>query len=235
MSSKGRRRWQWLVYVYHPIVTKLSISFLMLGLLLLLALNPSGRAALNEIHTVFVSDLGLALLFLALLFGLSTLSPFFPEFLVTVMAGFLLGVLPGGLFAVLAITLAASANFFIARRAGEGVIRLHFDLHTRRELHWTATRVTRLMVFLTWLLPSINFDLIAYAGGLSPMPYRTFLALTLTGNVLSSLALSFLGDALHGDAAAVVVVTLLLYTLVGALLYAKELPARIAGAPNANS
>jgi uncharacterized membrane protein YdjX (TVP38/TMEM64 family) len=231
VSRSGGHARRLLVYVYHPIVTKLSISFLMLGLLLLLALRPEGRTALNDIHAVLASDLALALPFLALLFGLGTLSPFFPEFLVTVMAGFLLGVLPGGLFAVVAITLAASANFFIARRAGERVIRRHFDLHTRRELRWTATRVSRVMVFLTWLLPSINFDLISYAGGLSSMPYRIFLALTVCGNVLSALVLSFLGNALHGNAAAIAVITLLLYTLVGTLLYVRELPARIAGTP----
>jgi uncharacterized membrane protein YdjX (TVP38/TMEM64 family) len=67
---------------------------------------------------------------LAILFGVSTLSPFFPEFLLTVASGFVLGVWQGGMFAVAAITLAASANFFIARRQGQRVIQSLFDLHS---------------------------------------------------------------------------------------------------------
>ena len=61
---------------------------------------------------------------------------------------------------------------------------------------------------------------ISYAGGLSRMPYRTFLALTLAGNLLSGVVLAFLGAALRTDEAVTVVVTLLLYTLIGTGLYA---------------
>lgn len=217
---------QILVYVYHPIVTKLSISFIALGLLLLIAVRPEGRLALDGMHSALGANAIPALLLLLLLFGVSTLSPFFPEFLVTVASGFVLGVLTGSLFAIGAIVAAASVNFFIARLEGERVIRRHFDLHSQREIRWTTTRVTRTMVFLTWLLPSINFDLISYAGGLSAMRYSTFLALTVGGNVLSSLALAFLGSALRSDAAVAVVVSLMLYTLAGTILYARELPAR---------
>jgi uncharacterized membrane protein YdjX (TVP38/TMEM64 family) len=41
------------------------------------------------------------------------------------------------------------------------------------------------MVFLTWLLPSINLDRISYAAGLSPMPYPVFVGLTVSGSLLS--------------------------------------------------
>ena len=80
------------------------------------------------------------------------------------------------------------------------------------------------MVFLTWLLPSINFDLISYAAGMSRMRYRVFLALTVTGTVMSSVILAFLGDSLHSGPAFTVVVILMVYTVVGIALYAKELP-----------
>ncbi len=215
---------RYLVYAYHPIVTKLSVTVVMLGLLLLLVSDPLGRTALLDIHAALSARLPITILLLAMLFGISTLSPFFPEFLVTVAAGFILGALPGSIFSVAAIALAASVNFFIARWQGGAVIQLIFDLHSVREIRWTAARITRLMVFLTWLLPSINFDLISYAAGLSAMRYRTFLGLTLAGNLLSSALLAFLGESLRSNQATLVVVTLLIYTLVGALLYIKELP-----------
>lgn len=223
--SAGRRLTQrYFVLVYHPIVTKLSVSFATLGLLIVLASDPQGRLALTGIHAALSAHLVITVILLALLFGISTLSPFFPEFLVTVAAGFILGLFPGSIFAIAAITLAASGNFFIARWQGRRLIQLIFDLHSVREIRWTAARITPMMVFLTWLLPSINFDLISYAGGLSAMRYRVFLCLTVAGNLLSGAVLAFLGQALRSDQATIVAATLLLYTLIGTILYVKELP-----------
>ena len=99
--------------------------------------------------------------------------------MVTVTAGFILGAVAGSCFAIVAITLAASGNFLIARHYGRRVIHFIFDVHSAREVRWTASRISPVMVFFIWLLPSINFDLVSYAGGLSKMPYRTFVALTI--------------------------------------------------------
>ena len=85
------------------------------------------------------------------------------------------------------------------------------------------------MVFLTWLLPSINFDLISYAAGRSKMKYHRFLALATTGTALSSVILAFLGDSLRSGEAVTVVATLMVYTIVGVGLYAKELPPWFSG------
>jgi uncharacterized membrane protein YdjX (TVP38/TMEM64 family) len=214
-------------YIYHPIVIKLLITFADLGLLLIVVSHAAGRDALAGIHTSLVSAAWLSAALLAVLFALSTLSPFFPEFLVTVGSGFLLGTLAGSAFAVVTITVCASGNFFIARRYGQGIINRLFDSHSRAEIRWTAARVTPAMIFLTWALPSINFDLISYAGGLSRMTYRDFLVLTALGNLVSSVLLAFLGESLRTDRSLVAVVILLVYTLIGTVLYLKELPPRL--------
>jgi uncharacterized membrane protein YdjX (TVP38/TMEM64 family) len=104
------------------------------------------------------------------------------------------------------------------------VIHFIFDVHSAREVRWTATRISPLMVFLIWLLPSINFDLVSYAGGLSKMPYRTFVLLTMVGTSLSSVVLSFLGSSLRSGSAVQGVATLFAYTLIGVTLYVRELP-----------
>jgi uncharacterized membrane protein YdjX (TVP38/TMEM64 family) len=218
--SAIRRRY----IIYHPIVTKLLVAMAALGLLMLIASNEEGKQALNGIHVALRDHLVWAAVLLAALFLISTLSPFFPEFMLSVAAGFIFGVAFGSAFAVAAITVAASANFAIARRDGKRVIGLIFDPQSAREIDWTATRITPVMVFLTWLLPSINFDLISYASGMSHMRYRTFLALTVTGTVMSSVILAFLGDRLHSGPAVTVVAVLIVYTLVGMGLYAKDLP-----------
>lgn len=220
-----------LLYVYHPIVTKLLITFVVLGLLLITVIQPGGRVGLIDLRTALDDALWPSMALLTLLFALSTLSVFFPEFLVTVAAGFLLGTAPGGLFSVVVITVCASGNFWIARRHQTRVIHLLFDSHSRAEIRWTATRITRLMVFFTWVLPSINFDLISYAAGLSKMSYRTFLLISLAGNLISGLLLAFLGAGLRSDASIAAVITLFAYTLVGTILYMKELPPRLLAGP----
>jgi uncharacterized membrane protein YdjX (TVP38/TMEM64 family) len=222
-----------LLYIYHPIVTKLFVSFVMLGLLLLVVVQPEGRTALLDVRAALDDEVVLSIVLLTILFALSTLSVYFPEFLVTVAAGFLLGVVPGTVFSVIAITACASVNFWIARRYGNHVIHLLFDSHSRAEIRWTATRITPMMVFLTWVLPSINFDLISYAAGISAMSYGAFLALSITGNLISSLILAFLGAALRTDASIAAVLTLVAYTVVGTVLYAKELPGRFLATPEA--
>jgi uncharacterized membrane protein YdjX (TVP38/TMEM64 family) len=209
---------------YHPVVTKLSVSMVALGLLMLIVVDRQGREALVGLHLVLSREFIWSILLLAALFLVSTLSPFFPEFMITVASGFVFGVVDGSIFATVAITLAASANFVIARRHGRHVLQLIFDLHSVRELRWIAGRIDPLMVFLTWLLPSINFDLISYAAGLSAMRYPVFLALTIVGTVLSSVILSFLGASLRSDQAITVVATLMIYTIAGLVLYVKELP-----------
>lgn len=229
VSRRGLARH--LVYIYHPVVAKLLTSLTSLGLLLVIVSQTQGRLALVGIHNTLSATLVPSVLLLAILFALSTLLPFFPEYLVTVMAGFVFGTLDGGIFSITAITLAASGNFQIARRYGQRVIHLIFDLHSRREIVWTAGRIGGRMVFLTWLLPSINFDLISYAGGLSAMPYGLFLALTIAGNLLSGLLLAFLGSGLHTNSAVAAILILLGYTLIGAVLYMKELPPRFATPP----
>jgi uncharacterized membrane protein YdjX (TVP38/TMEM64 family) len=229
MSSTGKRTaalGRSLLYIYHPVVTKLLITFVMLGLLLLIVLQPIGRVGLINVSTALEALLWPSIILLTLLFALSTLSVFFPEFLVTVAAGFLLGTLTGSLFSVITLTACASGNFWISRRHENRVIHLLFDSHSRAEIRWTATRISRVMVFFTWVLPSINFDLISYAAGLSTMRYRTFLLISIAGNAISSLMLAFLGSALRSNAAILAVATLFGYTLVGTVLYLKELPPR---------
>ena len=211
-------------YVYHPIVAKLSISLAGLGLLLVVASQREGRTSLVGIHNVLSDHLILSMFLLAFLFATSTISPFFPEYMVTVTAGFILGTVAGSCFAIVAITLAASGNFLIARHYGRRVVHFIFDAHSAREVRWTASRISPVMVFFIWLLPSINFDLVSYAGGLSKMPYRTFVALTIVGTSLSSVILSFLGASLRSDSAAKGVATLFVYTLIGIALYVRELP-----------
>lgn len=201
----------------------------LLGLLMIVVSSDGGKQALDGIQVALHNHLLWAALLLGVLFLVSTLSPFFPEFMVTVASGFIFGFALGGAFAIAAIAVAASINFWIARKDGRRVVEFVFDPHTTREILWTATRISPAMVFFTWLLPSINFDLISYAAGLSKMPYRAFVSLTITGTALSGALLAFLGERLRSGSATTVVATLMVYTFVGIVLYARELPPRLIG------
>jgi len=222
-----RRRY--FVYLYHPITVKMMVAVIALGLLLVIVSSEDGRAALDGIHQALRDRLVWSAILIFLLFIMATLSPSFPEFMIIVMSGFVFGVLVGSIFSIVCIALAASANFSIARRSQRRIIEHIFDLHSVRELRWTATRISPAMVFLTWFLPSINFDLISYAAGMSKMKYQNFVMITVIGTSLSSVALAFLGDQLRSGNASTVVVVLLAYTIIGIVLYAKEVPPWFSG------
>lgn len=217
-----RRRY--FVYIYHPITIKMLVAIASLGLLLVIVSSASGQAALDGIHQALRDQLLASVLLLAFLFVVATLSPSFPEFMIIVMSGFVFGTTLGGAFSIVCVTLAASANFSIARRSRRRIIEYIFDQHSVRELRWTASRITPVMVFLTWFLPSINFDLISYAAGMSRMRFRTFAFLTVMGTLFSSLLLAFLGDQLRSSHASTVVALLIIYTVTGIALYAKDVP-----------
>jgi len=217
-----RRRY--FVHIYHPITLKILVAFVCLGLLLTIVSSASGRVALDGIHQALRDQLLASIVFLALLFLVATLSPSFPEFMIIVMSGFVFGVWVGGVFSIVCVIIAASANFSIARRSKRRIPEYLFDKHSVRELRWTARRITPAMVFLTWFLPSINFDLISYAAGMSRMKFRTFAFLTIVGTLFSTFLLAFLGDRLRSSEASTVVALLLIYTFAGILLYVKDVP-----------
>ena len=188
-------------FIYRPIVTKALVSVAALGLLMMIVSNDNGSQTVTDMHTALRHHLVWTAVLLALLFLVGKTSPFFPEFLLSVAAGFIFGVTIGSAFAIASVAAAASINFMIARRDGQDVVERIFDRHSAREIRWTATGVTPTMVFLTSLLPRINFDLGSYAAGLSKMTYRRFLALTITGTAPSSVILAFLGDNLRSGGA----------------------------------
>jgi len=205
------------------------VAIVCLGLLMVLVSSTGGRTALDGIHQALRDRFVWSALLLALLFVVATLSPSFPEFMIIVMSGFVFGVVFGSIFAITCVSMAATANFSIARRSQRRIIEYIFDEHSVRELRWTASRISPAMVFFTWFLPSINFDLISYAAGMSRMKFRTFITLTVFGTLLSSIALAFLGDRLRSGEASTVVVLLFVYTIIGIGLYAKEVPPWFSG------
>ena len=129
LRSPARRRY----LIYHPVVTKLLVAMVALGLLMLIASSGEGKQSLDGIRAALRDHVVWTALLLALLFLISTLSPFFPEFMLSVAAGFIFGVALGSVFAVAAITV-ASANFAIARRDGRRVVELVFDRQSASEI-----------------------------------------------------------------------------------------------------
>jgi uncharacterized membrane protein YdjX (TVP38/TMEM64 family) len=114
-----------------------------------------------------------------------------------ITAGALFGVWEGLAYTMLGDILGGSLNFWIARQlgrpaiarvAGKGAIK-QVDDAVAHVGGWKALLVARLVL-------SALYDFISYAAGLSKLPYRQYLWVTIVGGIPGSLMYVWLGNSL---------------------------------------
>jgi uncharacterized membrane protein YdjX (TVP38/TMEM64 family) len=114
-----------------------------------------------------------------------------------IAAGALFGVWDGLLYTMAGDVLGGSLNFWIARLLGRPGIRrfagakaiAQVDETVEHAGGWRALLAARLVL-------SAVYDFISYAAGLSNLPFRQYLWVTVVGGVPAGLMYVFIGDAL---------------------------------------
>ena len=135
----------------------------------------------------------------ATLFGLAYIPAavlFVPASVLTLGAGFVIGVAKGTVIVSLASTAGAAAAFIVARTVGH-------DWVGGRMAAWPAlAAVARAVesdafkvVLLTRLSPLFPFNLLNYAFGLSSVPFRTYLLASWIGMLPGTVMYIYLGSA----------------------------------------
>ncbi len=117
-----------------------------------------------------------------------------PAFLIVFANGMAFGTIPGWLLSLFGQTLAAAVCFGIARALGRDVVRALIGKFGLESADGWFARWGLLGLFITRLVPGIGFDAISYAAGLTKMPFRTFILVTLAGSGPQLLLYSFLGE-----------------------------------------
>jgi uncharacterized membrane protein YdjX (TVP38/TMEM64 family) len=121
--------------------------------------------------------------------------PFFPGFILTVMAGYLFGPLVGTIIAVLAVLTGSTVAFFIARKLEKSI----FHNLPQRELRHFEKFVEKkgdYAILLARILPIFPNVVVSFSAGLTKMSYWHFLLFSLIGLVPQQLVLAFFGFSL---------------------------------------
>jgi len=143
----------------------------------------------------------------ALLFGVAYIPAavlLMPAWVLTLGAGFVFGVAQGTVIVSLGSTAGAAAAFIVARTVGHDWVAER--LAERPTLGAVARAVENdafKVVLLTRLSPLLPFNLLNYAFGLSPVPFRTYVLASWIGMLPGTIMYVAVGAAAQSVAAAV--------------------------------
>ena len=118
----------------------------------------------------------------ALIMALAIVVSPIPSVPISAMLGMAYGPLAGTAIAVCGATLGAMAAFGIARRFGNGAIRV-FTGRSVTFCKGCSRRTLAVIVFVARLIPVVSFDLVSYGAGLSRMSFRQFVLWTFLGMI----------------------------------------------------
>ena len=119
-----------------------------------------------------------------------------PGHIFLIAAGYVYG-FPVGLFFNITFTVAASQfAFYLARKAGEPVVRRLVDENTLRKWYTIGEKQGFLFFTISFVLPVFPNDAMNFVGGLSGINSRKFLAANFLGRLPSAIMLTLIGS--HG-------------------------------------
>lgn len=127
---------------------------------------------------------------------------FFPGALLTLVAGFLFGVLKGTIVVSLGSTAGATAAFVVARRFGHPFVARRIAGRPMLAAIGRAVETEGFkIVLLTRLSPVFPFNVLNYAFGVTSVPVRTYILASWIGMLPGTLMYIYLGSAAKSLAA----------------------------------
>lgn len=105
-----------------------------------------------------------------------------PDTPIVLAGGYIFGPIVGTFLTILGQILGATIDFYLARILGRGFVTKKFPQSTNllntysQELGWQT-------IFLMRLTPTLSFDLLSYASGLSSISFKRYILATIGGMV----------------------------------------------------
>jgi len=130
----------------------------------------------------------------ALLMILQALAAPLPGFLLAFANGLAFGAFWGGMLSFVSAALAATISFWIARALGRPPVEALVGKTGLEQADRWFARWGTYTVLIARLVPIISFDVVSYAGGLTPMRFRDFLGATLLGMAPATFLYAYLGE-----------------------------------------
>jgi LPXTG-motif cell wall-anchored protein len=115
------------------------------------------------------------------------------------IGGFLFGPWLGLLYTVIGSFIGFWIVFVLARRLGRPFVERFVKTETLEKFDGLLSRRGPFVLFLIYLLPAFPDDVISFIAGLTRIPIRTLLLVSVAGRLPGYLVLSFAGDGLTGE------------------------------------
>lgn len=108
--------------------------------------------------------------------------------------GYLFGTGLGTLYTVIGATIGFTLVFLLSRKLGRPFVGKFVNKKTMEKFDYIADSNGPFVLFLIFLLPVFPDDLICYLAGLTKIPIRTLVLISLAGRLPGYLVLSFTGN-----------------------------------------
>lgn len=165
-------------------------------LVLLLFLASLGMRTENVLEHTLIWIEGIEVwesLLLILVYILTSIF-FIPAFIVSLAAGFMLGVFPGVIVISVGTTLGAIASFVLARTVARGFVEQKLvDHHKFQSLDRAVGGQGFKVVLLSRIAPFLSYNALNYMYGISCVSTRDYILGTWLGMIPAALVLAFLG------------------------------------------
>jgi uncharacterized membrane protein YdjX (TVP38/TMEM64 family) len=112
------------------------------------------------------------------------------------VGGYLFGPWLGLLYALIGATIGFTLIFLLVRRLGRPFVERFVDKKTLEKFDYIAGTKGVFVLFLVFLLPAFPDDLICYIAGLTKIPIRTLVLVSIAGRLPVYAVLSFTGQGL---------------------------------------
>jgi uncharacterized membrane protein YdjX (TVP38/TMEM64 family) len=177
--------------------------FVWIGITLLLALFVYAALELQEsryfnartIHSL-LSRLGpYSIIGYIFMMVVAVISPM-PDSMVSIAGGYLFGPYIGSILSLLGLALGTSIDFLIVRRLGRNYVKKRYP-KSIRVIDSYSTKLGWQTVVIMRMLPSVTFDLLGYAAGISSMSYALYIGSTLLGAIPMTLFTVLLGNSIE--------------------------------------
>jgi LPXTG-motif cell wall-anchored protein len=115
------------------------------------------------------------------------------------IGGYLFGPWLGLLYTVIGSFIGFSIVFVLARKLGRPFVERFVKTETLEKFDALLSRKGPFVLFLIYLLPAFPDDVISFVAGLTRIPIRTLLLVSVSGRLPGYLVLSFAGEGLTGE------------------------------------
>lgn len=114
------------------------------------------------------------------------------------LGGYLFGVLPGFLYSTAGLTAGSYLAFQLARLLEVSFVEAIVSKEVLKKFDFAAKENGVIISFLLFLIPGFPKDYLCFILGLSPMPLKIFLVITVVGRMPGTMMLSLQGANVSG-------------------------------------